>query len=1455
MEASSSNHMDPQSNKGDRRPPRFEESPSSSHHQSQLSEESILKMSDAFYKFYEPTPAHTADMDIIFFHGLESEGADVHDAHISTWRSGGAQGEVWPQSWIPEDFPQARIIAVSYDCCVRKTDTGGLKDLHLIGENLAQEIRWARKEHGYGRPVILVGHGFGGIVMKMLCVYSKNRKGKAVGGSDMAMFLESIRGFFFYSTPHLGIEGIEAPTDYEGPLLSWIRALNSQTSRLHEEFCELWRERTYRWFIFGLGATELESAPRRQRLRVSEASSRFGDRYMMVASDHFSACRPSDKSSVKYQHLKMLIEDVKRQAESERKQSLRVSDVTVGVDVLVTEVLGKHLRDHKFVGFSGMGGVGKTTLAKLIFNHVCAKFEFTCFVEEIKLIPGRREEVKRRVWGKMRLHGVPVSSVTGLSGDGWHQLAGKSLFLVFDDVENTEHIDLLKEIAHDNGVRESRFVLTSRNAQRLQDFGDDGYILRLDCLDKRDTMKLFTAYAFGGQEPPESSIGKEIVKKVVDGCGGLPLSLEVLGKYLRGQDSALWVEIPAALRKCDEIADLEEKVWAKLELSYNGLPGSEVKNIFLDIVSFFTFPRDIDFRFSQDDAIMAWSSTYSSALNRLKLLQDRSLVRVHHSKNGDGEDRTTFSVHEHVRGMGRRITRRIGRTSDFTRPRSSTSSSSGGHNIYSYDDRMVSQEREELGKIVSTRIKITSEPTPVSAESCHFCTMLEVLPKLTSIQYLSLQLGRKCCKRCRKQAVTLPSPLVLLEISGSTGNLVLSVDAACTSLVKLVLHGCEKLSELKHWLAQLQQLRILDIDGWSGTGDWLVSLAKLTSLERLALRGRGSRTPFELPSAFGQLTKLQYLSLDSCEVSFIPTSFRNLTSLRFLRLEIGDKQVIPNVIGDLQQLRVLEIKSWTVDGFMEAIGHLTGLESLAVHCGGIFELPESLGKLTRLKKLEIGCPIDVVPGSLKELGRLEKLQLAPIRSLADTFRNSSSLKCLEPMEAGALHSTTSVTLELPRSELGIMELQASDLIGLRLESLEIKVEGPQIVPDCFGGLQRLESFSLDCLAVENNLVESFQNLIALESLKLGGKGITELPADFGCFTTLRFLTLERTAVQALPETSGKFSQLNNAAFIHNPDLRSLPDSFGQLAQLRSLYVWDSEHFSTLPDTVGSLTNLERLYLNECPIQTLPASFSNLTRLVDLDLRCEDGAVAAAVRNLINLVSLEVMVIGRQPVGDIFGQLSKLESLTLECHDMGNLVESFQNLCLLRYLDLSCETIEELPREIGCLTSLMELEITCPSLQSLPFTLSNLLKLEELEIVESNLRSLPDSFGQLSQLRTLRISSKDLFRVPDTFGDLSSLWMLELDCPIQLLPPSFANLISLTRLKLSCQDGHTAGVLSSLIYLESLEIKVRTGANVVHNAVRKLGNLESFRLAFDTDHQRSETVRAKHRCIPRCLLPG
>ncbi|KAL3690415.1 hypothetical protein R1sor_016724 [Riccia sorocarpa] len=268
-------------------------------------------------------------------------------------------------------------------------------DLYRITENLLQEIAWARKERDCDRPMILVGHGFGGIVMKQLCVHAHNRKEDLVGGKD--------------------------------------------------EFCKLKQLERYRWIIFAVAGQD--STLGRPGLRLPEGSSRFGDNYITVTSSHFCVCRPSDKTSNEYQHLQTLIQNVLMRVESERKPYLPVPKVIVGFDGLIYKVLKEQLPKHKFVGICGMGGIGKTTLAKLIFNEACVNFEFTCFVEDIKGLSGPPSKIKKTVWKQMRHRGVPVRKADAVYEDVWYQVKGKLLLFILDDVDNGHHVDLLQEIA------------------------------------------------------------------------------------------------------------------------------------------------------------------------------------------------------------------------------------------------------------------------------------------------------------------------------------------------------------------------------------------------------------------------------------------------------------------------------------------------------------------------------------------------------------------------------------------------------------------------------------------------------------------------------------------------------------------------------------------------------------------------------------------------------------------------------------------------------------------------------------------------------------------------------------------------------------------------------------------------------------------------------------------------
>ncbi|KAL3692609.1 hypothetical protein R1sor_006260 [Riccia sorocarpa] len=1395
---------------------------SSGGHQAESTQEDIERISDHLYTFHEP---ESATLDILLFHGLECERAHVPDAHPwrSTWRSTAEteeKEEIWPQKWLPEDFPHARIISVRYDGCSKKTDREGGMDLFLIGENLVQDILLAR-EHCSDRPVILVGHGFGGVVLKKLCVHAQEKKEKPVNGKDMDTFLESIRGFFFYSTPHLGVEGMEPRAANEGPLLRWMRQLNSDCARLHEAFSEMWRARRYNWTVYGLG--EVQSTLGQHGLRVPEGSTRFGDVYITVQEDHFSVCRPSGKNDNRYQYLHNLIERVQRQVQLERKPPLMVPEVTVGVDRLLTEILGRRIRDHKFVGFFGMGGVGKTTLAKVIFNKIFAKFEFSCFVEEIKQIPGTKDEVKKKVWEKMLRHGVPVRSASGSSGAGeWYQVTGRSLLVVFDDVQDTDQVKLLKEIAHDNGMGESRFIVTGRDRNRLRDCAQDIHICELDKLEDVDANKLFITYAFPGQQEPPESL-RPVVKQVVDGCEGLPLTLEVLGMYLRDEkETEQWEEIPTALRECNKIADLDQKVWAKLQLSYDRLPENEVKYMFLDIASFFIF-NEVSVQFPVDAAISAWTSMYGIGHSRLRTLVDRAMVRIITTDLAGNEWRE-FYMHEHLRKMGQRIAKMEGRSFDLSRVRTLwTSDSDPGenvHNHYPRDDQVIFQGDQELGKIVAHRVSITKKSMLVCGQTCAFCIMRKVWPKLTAIRYLHLKVHvSDCCQECKNRGCPLPNTLVLFSlkfmnrgdfvISGgigtnfpddTTGTLVLT---GCTSLVSMDLSGCNNVD--LGGLNKLQHLQDLAIVACGGIRNWPTSLRELINLKRLDLWG--IEKPFELPITLGNLTNLELLFIRDCEVPSVPSSLQNLTSLRTLMVQrVIGTEAIPNVIGFLRQLETLELECYGIVNLLDGLRELTALRVLALKCERIVELPDTLGNLTSLEKLTLECPISCLPASISNLMRLERLELIGRFGTVDNtegFRlrlREDEIACpIYPLFhhlQGFMTNEKGLELECQH---GASAIVVRNMIGL--ESLAIDVTGLEAVPDIFGHLQKLRIFKLTCGAMENSLVESFERLSSLEELELNCRTVEQLADVFGCFSTLKTLRIECPSLHALPDTLGNFIQLTTVR-ISASGLRGLPSSFAQLSQLREFHLTGCNSLTTFPDYGRCSSSLVRLRLGTWEISRVqPQTMWQLPRLSELEI-C-DGDRCNPRQHFPDPVKSNPGDHLQHPPETIW-QITHLESVLL-CN-LSKLMMLPEALGNLQKLKLWGCAIESLPESLGQLSRLTCLDIqVCPNLKTLPGTIGGLSSLGYLLLCNlSKLMMLPEALGNLHSLRKLVIRRCAIESLPENLGGLSSLTSLQLvgSSALHSLPESLGKLSCLTYLDLSSCTSlkslpETIGDLSSL----------------------------------------------------------
>ncbi|KAK8611457.1 hypothetical protein V6N13_131506 [Hibiscus sabdariffa] len=226
----------------------------------------------------------------------------------------------------------------------------------------------------------------------------------------------------------------------------------------------------------------------------------------------------------------------------------------------------------------GMGGLGKTTIAQLIFNDGRVKdhFEYkmwVCVTIDFNL--------KRILKGIIEFHTqMEVSnnlSFEGLVSRFKDILAGKNFLLVLDDVwvDNYQEWEPLRNILKLGG-KGSRVLVTSRS-DRVSDIMGTQTPYRLEYLPQEECWSLFKRIAFkdcnnlsSGRLMELEGIGKEIVDK----CNGLPLAVKAMGGLLRGnvdvdkwrrilRDSIWELEVSVSSPLCCRVKDNEPCVFSR----------------------------------------------------------------------------------------------------------------------------------------------------------------------------------------------------------------------------------------------------------------------------------------------------------------------------------------------------------------------------------------------------------------------------------------------------------------------------------------------------------------------------------------------------------------------------------------------------------------------------------------------------------------------------------------------------------------------------------------------------------------------------------------------------------------------------------------------------------------------------------------------------------------------------
>ncbi|KAL3691526.1 hypothetical protein R1sor_005177 [Riccia sorocarpa] len=123
------------------------------------------KLNDEVYEVYRPASG-SFNLEVVFFHGFQrGDFGDAERRATGTWTT--KDGTCWLKTWLVERFPQARILAVSYDSGTQVSESEARMDMYLICENLVQSLIDLAGV-GQSCPMVLVGHCIGGLVLKAL---------------------------------------------------------------------------------------------------------------------------------------------------------------------------------------------------------------------------------------------------------------------------------------------------------------------------------------------------------------------------------------------------------------------------------------------------------------------------------------------------------------------------------------------------------------------------------------------------------------------------------------------------------------------------------------------------------------------------------------------------------------------------------------------------------------------------------------------------------------------------------------------------------------------------------------------------------------------------------------------------------------------------------------------------------------------------------------------------------------------------------------------------------------------------------------------------------------------------------------------------------------------------------------------------------------------------------------
>ncbi|XP_023643303.1 probable disease resistance protein RPP1 [Capsella rubella] len=490
----------------------------------------------------------------------------------------------------------------------------------------------------------------------------------------------------------------------------------------------------------------------------------------------------------------------------------------------INQFLHPDLDEVRMIGIWGPAGIGKTTIARFLFNKIFGGFQNSAFMENIKgSYPrpclneyGAQRQLQKEMLSQMFHQENIVIPHLGVARG---RLGDRKVLLVLDDVDRLAQLEALAKNVQWFGPR-SLIIITTEYLRLLQAHKIE-HIYKVDFPSNNEALQMFCKYAFNQKSPKDGF--NELACEIAYRVGNLPLGLKVIGSHFLGLPKEEWPMEVSRLR-----TTLDRDIESILKFSYDALC-DEDKDLFLHIACFF---NSMDIKKVEEYL----AESFDHVGQRLHVLADKSLIYIELFMNELFIMQNRIRMHNMLAQLGKKIVQ-----SGKLRQRR-----------FLFDHKDICEVLIDTTRMTSVVGIYSNYQLNVSEKA---------FEGMSNLQFLRVSYDRD-----HQNSISSMGPLSF--ISPNLRLLDLS-DFPMTRLrfmnnLKFLVEFSmvdSKLEKLWDGTKILRNLKRMNLKNSKNLKE-LPNLSTATNLERLYLNGCSSLV--ELPSSIVNATSLHYLNLSDC---------------------------------------------------------------------------------------------------------------------------------------------------------------------------------------------------------------------------------------------------------------------------------------------------------------------------------------------------------------------------------------------------------------------------------------------------------------------------------------------------------------------------------------------------------------------------------------------------------------